>query len=33
MPNLSQAQGLGVALFALLAISLFVSARKKLKQS
>ena len=33
MPNLSQSEGLGVALFALLAISLFVSARKKLKQS
>ena len=33
MPNLSQSQGLGVALFALLAISLFVSARKKLRQS
>jgi putative OPT family oligopeptide transporter len=33
MPSLSQAPALGVALFVLLAISLFVSARKKLKQS
>jgi hypothetical protein len=33
MPNLSQSEGFGVALFALLAISLFVSARKNLKQS
>jgi len=33
MPRLSQAPGLGVALFVLLAITLFVSARKKLKQS
>jgi putative OPT family oligopeptide transporter len=32
MPHLSQSQGLGVALFALLAISLFISARKKLDQ-
>ena len=32
MPHLSQAQGFGVAIFALLAISLFVSARKKLNQ-
>ncbi len=32
MPHLSQSQGLGIALFALLAISLFVSARKKLDQ-
>ncbi|HKV47908.1 MAG TPA: oligopeptide transporter, OPT family [Candidatus Acidoferrales bacterium] len=30
MPHLSQSQGLGVALFALLAISLFISAKKKL---
>jgi len=33
LPKLSNAQGLGVALFAVLAITLFVSARKKLKQS
>ncbi|HKV04041.1 MAG TPA: oligopeptide transporter, OPT family [Candidatus Acidoferrales bacterium] len=33
MPHLSNVQGLGVALFVLLAITLFVSARKKLKQS
>ncbi len=33
MPRLSQAQGVGVALFVLLAITLFVAARKKLKQS
>ncbi len=33
LPHLSQAQWLGVVLFALLAASLFVSARKKLKQS
>ena len=32
MPHLSQSQGLGIALFALLAISLFISARKKLDQ-
>jgi putative OPT family oligopeptide transporter len=33
MPRLSQLPELGVAIFALLAISLFVSARRKLKQS
>jgi hypothetical protein len=33
MPRLSQSPELGVALFALLAISLFISARQKLKQS
>ncbi len=33
MPNLHQAQWLGVVLFATLAVTLFVSARKKLKQS
>jgi putative OPT family oligopeptide transporter len=33
IPNLHNAQWFGLALFALLAISLFVSARKKLKQS
>jgi putative OPT family oligopeptide transporter len=33
LPSLSQAQWLGVALFVLLALSLFVSARKKLRQS
>ncbi|MGA3292510.1 MAG: oligopeptide transporter, OPT family [Candidatus Acidiferrales bacterium] len=33
MPHLSQNAGLGVALFVALAITLFVSARKKLKQS
>ena len=33
MPSLSQSQGLGVALFAILALALFVSARKRLKQS
>jgi uncharacterized oligopeptide transporter (OPT) family protein len=33
MPHLSQAPALGVAIFALLAITLFVSARKKLRQS
>jgi putative OPT family oligopeptide transporter len=33
MPNLSQAPMLGVILFVLLAISLFISARKKLNQS
>jgi putative OPT family oligopeptide transporter len=33
MPNLEQAQWFGVLLFALLAATLFVSARKKLKQS
>jgi len=33
MPNLHQAQWFGVLLFAALAVSLFVSARKKLKQS
>ena len=32
MPHLSQSQGLGVAVFALLAITLFVAARKKLNQ-
>jgi len=32
MPNLHQAQWLGVVLFATLAVTLFVSARKKLKQ-
>ncbi|HKQ87484.1 MAG TPA: OPT/YSL family transporter, partial [Candidatus Acidoferrales bacterium] len=32
MPRLSQSQGLGVAVFALLAITLFVAARKKLNQ-
>jgi hypothetical protein len=33
MPGLSQNTGLGVVLFVALAITLFVSARKKLKQS
>jgi hypothetical protein len=33
MPHLHQAQWFGVLLFAALAVSLFVSARKKLKQS
>jgi putative OPT family oligopeptide transporter len=33
IPKLHNAQGFGVALFVLLAITLFVSARKKLKQS
>jgi len=33
MPQLSQKMGLGVFLFVALAITLFVSARKKLKQS
>jgi len=33
MPNLSQAPMLGVILFVLLAVSLFISARKKLNQS
>jgi hypothetical protein len=33
LPNLHQAQGFGVLLFAGLAVSLFVSARKKLKQT
>ncbi len=33
LPNLHQAQGFGVLLFAGLAVTLFVSARKKLKQS
>jgi hypothetical protein len=33
MPNLEQAQWFGVLVFALLAATLFVSARKKLKQS
>ncbi len=33
LPRLSNSQGLSVALFAILAITLFVSARKKLKQS
>ena len=33
MPHLQQAQGFGVLLFAVLAATLFVSARKKLKQS
>jgi hypothetical protein len=33
MPQLSQKMGLGVILFVALAITLFVSARKKLKQS
>jgi len=33
LPHLSQSQGFGVALFFLLALSLFVSARKKLDQS
>jgi hypothetical protein len=33
MPHLSQAPSLGVILFVLLAISLFISARKKLNQS
>jgi hypothetical protein len=33
MPNLQQAQWFGVLLFVLLAATLFVSARKKLKQS
>jgi putative OPT family oligopeptide transporter len=33
MPHLSQTNALGVILFALLAISLFISARKKLNQS
>lgn len=32
MPHLSQSQGLGVAVFALLAITLFAAARKKLNQ-
>jgi hypothetical protein len=32
MPELSQKAGLGVVLFVLLAITLYVSARKKLKQ-
>lgn len=33
MPRLSQSPGLGVVLFVLLSISLFLSARKKLRQS
>jgi putative OPT family oligopeptide transporter len=33
MPHLSQAPGLGVALFLVLALTLFLSARKRLKQS
>jgi len=33
MPHLQQAQGFGVLLFAVLAATLFISARKKLKQS
>ena len=32
MPHLSQSQGLGVAVFALLAITLFIAARKRLNQ-
>jgi hypothetical protein len=33
MPHLSQAPALGVALFLVLAVTLFLSARKRLKQS